>query len=228
MYKKIVNRFNLIIEKLHLRQHIKHKSDRVVLYSALNTISNSMFAIFKIIVGLLFWSMWFLIFGGYYIVLLTARIYFLYRYTKIRKSNLDFSERLAIEKHYLREGGLLYSLLGFLLASLSGYMYVYGYDENYNQSVVLLIALMGFTKIISSVVGWVKARSFHSPIILFLKSLNIADGLVAIVMTQYVLLSYEHSASASSATGLFGMGIGLFLMIGGIAIVVRAHFYKQV
>ncbi|MGX4593098.1 hypothetical protein JNUCC76_04060 [Leuconostoc sp. JNUCC 76] len=42
----------------------------------------------------------------------------------------------------------------------------------------------------TSVVGWLKARHFRSPIITYLKSLNLVDGLVAIVMTQYALLSY--------------------------------------
>ncbi len=107
-------------------------------------------------------------------------------------------------------------------------MLFYGQEQKYNQSLVLLIALMGFTKIISSVVGWVKSRNFKSPIILFLKSLNIADGLVAIVFTQYSLLSMERSSSATSATGLFGIGIGICLIFVGFFIIFKSLKYKQI
>ncbi len=136
------------------------------------------------------------------------------------------SERLIVENRCLREGGALYSFLGMTFTAFSCYMFFYGREQNYNQSLVLLIALMGFTKIISSVIGWVKSRNFKSPIILFLKSLNIADGLVAIVFTQYSLLSMERSSSATSATGLFGIGIGICLIFVGFFIILKSFKYK--
>lgn len=220
---KVTNKTNALIDKHNLRRHITEKADRVVLYNAASTISNSLFALIKLAVGLVFWSLWFLIFGGYYIILLAIRSYFLWRYQQIRVSAISLAEREKIEMKYLREGGILYALLGAALVGLSAYMYFKGQPQHYNQSIVLLIALIGFTKIVTSIVGWVKSRRFRSPIITYLKSLNFADGLVAMVMTQYSLLSYEHSANASSSTGLFGAAIGLVLVIVGLVIAMRAH-----
>ncbi|WP_257613712.1 hypothetical protein, partial [Oenococcus oeni] len=225
---KVMNYLKSIINSLHLQKHVENKPDRVVLYNALSTITNFIFAVFKLIIGLIFFSLWFLIFGSYYMVLFAIRVYFLHKYTKVRKSDLSRSERLVIENNCLREGGALYSLLGMTFTAFSCYMLFYGQEQKYNQSLVLLIALMGFTKIISSVVGWVKSRNFKSPIILFLKSLNIADGLVAIVFTQYSLLSMERSSSATSATGLFGIGIGICLIFVGFFIIFKSLKYKQI
>lgn len=223
LIKKITTKFNDIIDHHNLRHHISEKSDRVVLYNAASTISNLVFALIKLTIGIFFLSLWFLIFGGYYIILLAIRSYFLWRYRQIRVSNINPLEREKIEIRYLREGGILYGLLSMALVTLSIYMYIVNEPQRYNQSIVLLIALIGFTKIVTSVVGWIKARHFRSPIITYLKSLNLADGLVAIVMTQYALLSYENSPSASSSTGLFGAAIGIFLIIVGLVITLRAH-----
>ncbi len=223
---KVMGYLKSIVNNLHLQKHVENKSDRVVLYNALSTFTNFIFAVFKLFVGLIFFSLWFLIFGSYYMVLFSIRVYFLHKYTKVRKSDLSTSERLIVENRCFREGGALYSFLGMTFTAFSCYMLFYGREQNYNQSLVLLIALMGFTKMISSVVGWVKSRNFKSPIILFLKSLNIADGLVAIVFTQYSLLSMERSSSATSATGLFGIGIGICLIFVGFFIILKSFKYK--
>ncbi|MBW1606376.1 hypothetical protein [Lactobacillus sp. Sy-1] len=221
------NKLDQLLIKLKIKRHFINKADRIALFSLFNTFTSAIIAIFKIGLGIFYLSNWFLIFGFYYLILFFTRVYFLRRYTQIRLQNLTAAKRIAKEDLYLREGGLLYSLLGFALAGISGYMYTYGSNQSYSELVIEMIALMGFIKIISSVVGWFKTRKFNSPILLFLKALNIADGLVAIVMTQYVILSYEHSPSASSSTGLFGMGIGSCLVVIGIVILIRSHFFRK-
>lgn len=223
LINNIKNYFNKLIDRHNLRRHIIEKADRIVLYNAASTITNFLFALLKIVVGLLFWSLWFMIFGGYYVLLLAIRSYFLWRYQQVRMSALSLTQRKIIETKYLREGGFFYALLGAALVVLSAYMYYRGQPQHYNQSIVLLIALIGFVKIGTSIAGWIRARHFHSPIITFLKSLNFADGLVAIVMTQYALLAYEKSPQASSSTGLFGAVIGCMLVLLGLSISLKAH-----
>ena len=68
LIKKITTKFNDIIDHHNLRHHISEKSDRVVLYNAASTISNLVFALIKLTIGIFFLSLWFLIFGGYYII----------------------------------------------------------------------------------------------------------------------------------------------------------------
>ncbi|CAK1222948.1 hypothetical protein R53140_OCIKHKEL_00034 [Fructobacillus fructosus] len=74
------SRFHLIT------RHFANKSDRIFLYSAMNTIPNTFFALFKIVIGFLYLSLWFLTFGGYYLALLGIRIYFLRVYHRLRIS----------------------------------------------------------------------------------------------------------------------------------------------
>ncbi|USS92153.1 hypothetical protein [Fructobacillus americanaquae] len=223
--KKIKKQLNIFIKKNNLKRHISLKADRVVLYNLFSTVSNSMFAMIKITIGLVLWSLWFLIFGFYYLILLAIRAYFLFRYKQVRIANFSNLERRKLEEIYLREGGIFYSILGLVLVGLSTFMFVHGQPQNYNHNIVLFIALIGFIKIVTSVIGWINSRQFNSPIISYLKALNLADGLVAIVMTQYALLSYKHSEFASSSTGLFGICIGFVLIIVGIAISTR--FFRK-
>ncbi len=227
MIKKIKNFLLILLKKYNLKEIISRKEDRVVLYSALSTISSSFFGLFKLIIGLYFFSLWFLLFGVYYIVLFVTRLYFIHKYSKVRVYHLPQKERLKIENKYLREGGILYGFLGITFAGTSYFMLQHGINQHYNRNIVLLIALMGFTKIISSIISWFKVKKFKSPIISFLKALSLADALVAITLTQYAILTMEHSANASFSTGMFGIGIGVGFILIGIMVTIKSFKMKN-
>lgn len=213
----------------NFKRYFAEKSDRIVLYSALNTLPNATFAIFKIGVGLFYLSFWFLTFGGYYLALLAIRLNFLRAYHHVRTTNETVTERIREEKHYLFDGGLYYAGLGFFFTLLSFTLYMRNQNEHYTRFIAISIATIGFVKIIAAIISWFNTRKLKSPLISYLKALSLADGLLAIVMTQYALLSYQGESDASTTTGIFGMGIGTLLIVIGFVIALRSrHLKKQI
>ena len=101
-------------------------------------------------------------------------------------------------------------------------MYAHGYNQQFNLNAALIVAMIGFTKLISAIVGLVRSRNLLSPLITLLKAYSVADGMTAIVLTQYALLTYQHSPQASSATGVFGMVISAGVVLVGLWITIFA------
>lgn len=211
-----MNILEVIGKKLNLHRHVSEKSDQHAIYASLNTVENLLFAIFKIVVAAVYLSGWFLIFGVYYLIMFITRCIFLHLYTKQRINNSYYGQR-----EYLIVGGLFYIVLGGVLSTICLYMYRFGGSQNYSKTIMLIIATLGFVKIISSIVGLIRSRHLKNPLIMYLKSLNVIDGLLAIVITQYAILSTQHAPNASKSTGLFGLVIGIIILIIGLIILVK-------
>lgn len=211
-----MNILEVIAKKLNLHKHVSEKSDQHAIYASLNTIENLLFAIFKIIIAAVYLSGWFLIFGVYYLIMFITRCIFLHLYTKQRINNSSYAQREC-----LIVGGLFYIVLGGVLSAICLYMYRFGGMQTYSKVVMLIIATFGFVKIISSIVGLIQSRHLYNSLIMYLKSLNVIDGLLAIVITQYAILSTQHAPNASQSTGLFGLGIGLIILLLGIFILIK-------
>ncbi|MCI1983455.1 MAG: hypothetical protein LKJ47_01600 [Bifidobacteriaceae bacterium] len=190
--------------------------DRTAVYSAASGVSNFVLAIVKIIMGAVLWSVWLIIFGGYYVLLFSTRAFLVHRYVLLSRSEVTEGN----VNRFLRLGGILYILLGAVFTLCAVTMYFGGYTEKFTKVTAITIATIGFYKIISAIVGFVRVRKMrHGPLI-FLKAVSIADGLVAIVLTQYALLSFEKSAQANTSTGLFGMGVGVLITVVGVVITI--------
>lgn len=211
-----MNILEVTAKKLNLHKHVSEKSDQHAIYASLNTIENLLFAIFKIIIAAVYLSGWFLIFGVYYLIMFITRCIFLHLYTKQRINNSSYAQREC-----LIVGGLFYIVLGGVLSAICLYMYRFGGMQTYSKVVMLIIATFGFVKIISSIVGLIQSRHLYNSLIMYLKSLNVIDGLLAIVITQYAILSTQHAPNASQSTGLFGLGIGLIILLLGIFILIK-------
>ncbi|WP_156301663.1 hypothetical protein [Secundilactobacillus similis] len=169
----------------------------------------------KLVLGIALGSAWLLLFGGYYLVLVLAKAFLLQRYSWER---LERISAIQLQRHLLlgqRIGGGSYVLLGAVFTGICGWLYRSGVDVHYSKNVTLVIATIGFVKFISAVVGLIRARHLDNAWVRLLKAFNVANGSVAIVLTQYALLEMQRSAAATSSTGLFGMGVGVVLMVVG-------------
>ena len=154
---KLRTRITALSARLPLHNNRDHKTKQTLSHHAIRHLPNFCFAIIKLVVGVFLWSLWFVIFGGYGLMLLLIRSYFLWRLQQVHTANASFSERQRTEMTYLREGGLLYALVGVLLVGLSTYMYFNSQPHYYNRSIAILIACIGFTKMITATIGWFKA-----------------------------------------------------------------------
>ncbi|WP_225047684.1 hypothetical protein [Lacticaseibacillus kribbianus] len=213
---------NAIIKRLHLPFQLDHRRDRIAMYAALGIPVGLIMALTKLVMGLLFTSSWLLIFGTYYVVLLAVKSTTLWRYRRIRVKDAPIKAKIHAEQAFLTLGGIGYCLIGITFGSFCYVMYAHGYDQRFNLNAALIVAMIGFTKLTSATVGLVRSRHLLSPLITLLKAYSVADGMTAIVLTQYALLTYQHSPQANAATGLFGMAISVVVVIVGLWITIVA------
>lgn len=203
------------LRETRLTRHYENPIDRMALLSAVSLPFGLLVALVKLVLGIALGSAWLLLFGGYYLVLVLAKAFLLQRYSWERLERISAAQ---LQRHLLlgqRVGGGSYVLLGAVFTGICGWLYRSGVDVHYSKNVTLVIATIGFVKFISAVVGLIRARHLDNAWVRLLKAFNVANGSVAIVLTQYALLEMQRSAAASSSTGLFGMGVGVVLMVVG-------------
>lgn len=213
---------NAVIQHLHLPFNLDHRRDRVALYAALSVPIGLILAATKLIMGIVFLSSWLLIFGTYYTILLAVKVLALWHYRQIRMSDSPISTKIRAEQAFLTLGGLGYMLIGIVFGVFCYVMYQQGYNQKFNLNAALVVAMIGFFKLITAIVGLVRSRHLLSPLITLLKAYSVADGMTAIVLTQYALLTYQHSPQATTATGLFGMSISAVIVLVSIWIMTFA------
>lgn len=213
---------NFIIERFHLPINLDHRRDRIALYAALSVPISLLMAATKLLLGMVFLSSWLLIFGVYYTVLLAVKVLALWRYHRIRVSDSPVMAKIQAEQAFLTLGGLGYCLIGVTFGIFCYVMYRHGYSQQFNLNAALVIAMIGFTKLTAAIIGLVRSRHLLSPLITLLKAYSVADGMTAMVLTQYTLLTYQHSASVSTTTGLFGMAISVAVILVGLWITLFA------
>lgn len=206
-----------------LSKYVKESTDRHALFSVGNTIESFVISIIKIVLAIIVSSTWVLVFGIYYGIMFITRVIFLHVYTKERLHKYTEKQDLR----YLLMGAITYIVLGIAFVLICMYLYLNINPQVYAKNVMLAIATLGFIKIISSIVGLTKSRKLHSPAITFIKSLNVIDGLMAIIVTQYAILSTESSHNASESTGLFGMGLGSVIILIGLILIIYVHKQKK-
>ncbi len=204
-------------------RHPGQKSNRIALYSAMTSFNNFILALVKIGLGLYVQSWWLLIFGSYYVILLTMRLLLLRYYTKLRGGKHRIHQSPAqSDSQWLGISGLLFSLLGLSFGGCALIMCRGGYAVHFTKIMAITVATIGFYKIIMAAVSFFKVRKLAHRPLQFLKGVSIVDGAVAVVLTQYALLSSENNPHTNAATGLFGMGVGLLIVSVGIVLLIKA------
>lgn len=208
----MIDRIKTWVNAGPLSRYIGDAQDRIVLFGALSTPVSLVMALIKLILGLVYLSTWLLGFGLYYLVLVLAKVWLYVRYTRIRKQVLPPAATKREQYREMVAGGTLFAVLGLVFAIFCAYMLLHGYSRTFSLGAVLTIATIGFVKLISAIVNLLRARKHRSPLISLLKTFSLADGLVAIVLTQYAILAMKKSPTVNTSTGLFGLVIGVILM----------------
>ena len=172
---------------------------------------NFILALVKLGLGLVTGSLWLLLFGGYYLILSLARSSFLHHYSRSRQY-----DELPETKVFVQTAGLAYVVLGLAFTICAFIMYHDGYQARFGKITAITVAIIGFLRV----------RRLHHGALFFLKTFNLADGAMAIVLTQYALLSAQQEM-ANQVTGIFGMGVGSLLVLIGLGALISIRFTDQ-
>ena len=191
--------------------------ERIFIRNGVVWLVSLVYVVFNFAIAAWYRASWMLLLSTYYLVLLLARTYIL-RYFHRDRRLAQVSQRADAALVY-RGAGLLIGL-GVTFAGLCAIMFRNGYHRRFDQPLAILIATMCAIKLTTAIVGLVRARKDHSSILGLLKAFSFADGLVAIVTTQYALLTVDKVKYAARITGAFGLVLANALILLGVALIV--------
>lgn len=202
-------------------RHASTPADRTALMGTLAAGINFILALVKLGLGLVTGSLWLLLFGGYYLILSLARSSFLHHYSRSRQY-----DELPETKVFVQTAGLAYVVLGLTFTICAFIMYHDGYQARFGKITAITVATIGFYKLTMAIIGFLRVRRLHHGALFFLKTFNLADSAMAIVLTQYALLSAQQEM-ANQVTGIFGMGVGSLLVLIGLGALISTRFTDQ-
>ena len=144
---------------------------------------NFLYALFRVIAGIRYASVWFVSMAAYYLVLGALRSCLVFSYRHRKKYGLSYEYRC-----YHRTAWLLFLLnipmggmIILMIRTNAGYIYP-GY-------VIYLSALYTFYTMILSVINLVKFRKIGSPILSAAKVLNLVASMMSILGLQTAMIS---------------------------------------
>ncbi|WP_342421640.1 hypothetical protein [Paenibacillus sp. FSL E2-0178] len=204
---------------IHIRELLdRYRGDyqeRTAMVNAVSLAVNAVIGAGKLILGVYLLSGWLITNAIYYLILSAARGQALHKFAAVKQIEQP-GERLQLEHNIYRRSGLSLCLLGisYLLVSLR--MYVLGDALIFSGNLVYLVAAVSFTKLGMAIYGMTANRNLKGPIVSTLKIFSFTDALVSIVVTQYTLLTMQHSPRALDSSALLGMGFSLFFVCIGM------------
>lgn len=152
-----------------------NKNTRFLLASL---ISNIAFAIYYLVFGCISHSWWLLTLGTYYLILSIVRFAVLHANPEEHFARLFTGWSLIL---------LSLPLVGTVILSV-----IRDRGHSYPLVVMLAIAVYSFTKITLAIIEFIKARKKHSPSLLALRNISLADAFVSIFALQRsMLVSFE-------------------------------------
>lgn len=161
---------------------------RVVLYKGV--ITSMLFAAFKMVVAIIYRSVWFGAVSVYYLALTGIR-YLLVSYMK--KADM-VSEELSAERYMVENRG--YRLCGYLMfflhIAMSGMtvqMVLHNKGYSYPGYIIYVSAMYAFYTFTMSIINIVKYRKLNSPIISAAKIIGLASALMSILTLQTAMLA---------------------------------------
>lgn len=175
---------------------------------------NILIGLCKLVLGVWYGSQWFLVTGGYYIVLSITRGQLLHH-----AGNIDQLQNVQLryrkQQRTYRRTGYFVMLLALAYLALCVHMYFYEEAIYYPGYIIFGIAAIAFYKIGISICGLCAVKKQHNPVLSAIKIISLFDACVSIVAIQCALLTMQQSTSASISSAYLGMAIsGVFLVLG--------------
>lgn len=146
-------------------------------------IANLVYAVFRVITGVIYASVWFISMAVYYMALVCLKIYLIRKYRHSRGKNMQYE--------YMCYKNMAYMLLilDIPMAGIIIQMVVTNIGFYYPGTLIYLSALYTFYVMILSIVNIVKYRKVGSPILSASKILNFVSAMISILCLQTSMIS---------------------------------------
>lgn len=181
-YNLFKNKLNIIIDKNPFLK--KYKEDLHLRYKLglLTSLSiNIIYALFKLVTGIIYHSLWFISLSLYYILLSLVR-------SNILKQELNKKNSLQNEYIKYRNTGILLLfiniLLTFIVLIIVNEKIIIIYPTYYAITAAVYTFYLNFT----SIYNLIKYREFKRPLITAAKVINVITSLVSLISLEMILI----------------------------------------
>lgn len=184
---KLVNIIKGYINKIinNNKYLLKYKKDyklryKVSLYTSLSF--NILYVIFKFTSGIIYNSIWFIVFSLYYLLLVIVR-------TNILKEELKDDKTIRSEWLKYRKCGVILLFMNVILTMIILVILNLDISNKYHLYITIFMAMYTFYIMIYSIVNLIKYRKLNSPLIMASKVVNIITSLIGMLSLEVTMLS---------------------------------------
>jgi len=161
---------------------------RAMIFAVPGTMSNIIFALFNITIGIYSWSAWFICLAAYYILLAVMRGLIFAQERELIKIK-EPKRRWGRECDVYRRNSILLILMSFVLVAMVFMMSSSMRGKQYPGIAIYVVAAYTFYKIIKSTIHVIRARRQKSPLLETLRRIGHVDSCVSILNLQTALFA---------------------------------------
>ncbi len=180
-----------------------------------------LYALYNGVYGILFSSVWFGALAAYYIILSAVRGGVVFKTRSLHKNgNISEEEKRIKEFKIHLISGVMLIVLTLALSSAVTLMVIEGRGFEHPGLLIFVAAVYTFTKIIISIINFVRNRRTDDFILRTTRNIGLADALVSVLALQTAMLSAFGSgedvrwanASTGGAVCLLIIALGIFMI----------------
>ncbi len=219
VYQVIKNKINKIINNnRYLKEYVNNHELRYKLSLLMSLIFNVIYALFKLITGILFKSVWFITFALYYILLVVVR-------ANILKEEINDKSSLLEEYTKYRKTAVILLLTNVILTMIILIIVNQKIMNIYPNWIAITVAFYTFSIIYSAIYNLIKYRKYKSPLMSSAKVINVITSLVSLISLEIILIptfgsnNIEFFEIMVMATG---GGIALIIIIISLYMIIKS------
>lgn len=198
------------------------KKDRKMYMLQVATIRTAFIALFKLIFGIIYSSVWFLINSIFYGILAYSKFRSVRDYRKIKKIKDRRARRRIAYNNYLYNGWLL-ALLGMAYLIINFIIFKTGKTHNnLDGYLIIIVALISYFSLTTAIIETIKYKRKKDPIVSAACQGNIAKALTSIVLTQVAILDeFSSNINRIKIDCVTGMIVGFVIILLGLRMVIK-------
>lgn len=177
-----------VLENPYASRYLSDRELRAVISLSASTLMNILYAVFRIVSGLLYHSVWSGAVGGYYVVLSLIRI-ILMKDVKDIYIKKQSDKQLNKCWHSYRLCGILMFLLNCAMVGMVFQMIWQNKSYNYSGTMIYVSAMYTFYSFTMAVVNIIKFRRLNNPVLSAAKMINFAGALMSLFALQTAMFT---------------------------------------
>lgn len=188
-------------------------NSRMLHLTGLSGLGNILMGLFKIVSGILAFSIFTCVNGCYTLGMVLARYCAL--------AGVIRTKDISKQYRYYRWSGIVLIVASCLYIAYSIRMYFHPTYAAYHPYIAMGIATVTFVEIGFNLRGVLVFRKNHSPLLHALKTINLATSLISLVLTQAAILSFADEVQNPASNGILGALMGACAVLLGVYMLLR-------